>query len=135
MRPKTVDWFEYLMIATLIIGVVRIMIDQQEIPPALRSDATLLFQGVLVLLLLVMTLLVSRKGSNIVRWITLIMVLLGTLMYLPMIGVLINQGGDPFSGLLSTPQVVFQLVAVYLVFRPESRPWFQKQAPAKETKA
>ena len=81
-------------------------------------------QGAVLLVMLGLVLAVSRKGSNIARWVLVVLFLLGAIMFIPSYAVMFAQ--NPANVVLSSVQIALQVAAIYFVFRPDAKPWFRK---------
>ena len=85
---------------------------------------TLIVQAAVLLIVLGVVLLVSRKGSNIARWVLVVFFVLGAIIYIPSAARMFAQ--NPVIALLASVQIMLQVAAIYFVFRPDAKPWFQK---------
>jgi ABC-type proline/glycine betaine transport system permease subunit len=119
-----VERFELLFLISLGLGVVISALNWQQLTQMAEAVFTLTVQAVVLLIMLGVMLLVSRKGSNIARWVLVVLFVLGAIMYIPAMVVTFAQ--NPVTALLSSVQIAFQVSAIYFVFRPAAKPWFQK---------
>ena len=124
MRPKSVERFELLFLVSLGVGVVNSTLLWEQLAQMGGAEFTLIVQAVTLLIVLGMVLLVSRKGSNIARWVLVVFFVLGTIMYIPSMAGMLAQ--NPVAAVLSSVQIALQVAAIYFVFRPDAKPWFQK---------
>ena len=124
MRPKSVEWFELLFLISIGLGVVSSALLWEQLTQIAGAVFTLIVQAATLLILLGVVLLVSRKGSNIARWVLVVFWVLGAIMYIPSMAGMFAQ--NMVAAVLSSVQIALQVVAIYFVFRPDAKPWFQK---------
>lgn len=129
MRPKSVERFELLFLVSLGLGVVHSALKWEQLTQMTTAWVVLTTQAAILLIILGLVLLVSRRGSNIARWVLFVLFVLGGVMYIPSAAEIFAQ--NPVSAVLSSVQLVLQVTAMYFVFRPDAKPWFQKKASAK----
>ena len=127
MRPKSIERFELLFFVSLGIGIVTSALGWDQISQMAGVLPTLAVQVLTLLIVLSLVLLVSRKRSNIARWVLVAFFVIGTVIYIPNMARLFAQ--NPLVTVLSSVQIVLQVAALYFVFRPDAKPWFQKTAP------
>lgn len=78
----------------------------------------------MLLVMLVLVLLVSRRKSIIARGLLVGIFALGTLIYIPHMFVMLLI--NPISAGLAAIQVTLQAIALYFVHRADAKPWFSK---------
>ncbi len=54
----------------------------------------------------------------------MVLFVLGSVMYIPSAAGMLVQ--NPTAAVLSSIQIALQVAAIYFVFRPDAKPWFQK---------
>lgn len=122
-RPNGVVWFERIIIATLALGLLNIWLAWPKVA-AVRGPAFLLTTQLLTLaVLLALALFISRRRSNIAKWIMVGLFVLG----LPIV---FQQGasGQSHGALpITLIQIIGQVVAYALLFTPASRRWFKRE--------
>ena len=127
MRPSSIVWFERLIFATLLLGLIQIYFSWDE-SVALAANVSpnpgMFTAGVQIFtfaLIFGLTLLISRRRSKIAMWVSIILFVLG----LPAFVGLAASG--LFHGLatVSVAQTLAQLVAYGLLFRPAARAWMR----------
>ena len=124
MRPKPVERFELLFLVSLGIGVVNSALQWEQLTQMASAWFILIVQAAVLLMLLGLVLLISWKGSNIARWALVVLFVLGSVMYIPSAAGMLVQ--NPTAAVLSSIQIALQVAAIYFVFRPDAKPWFQK---------
>lgn len=133
MRPASIQWFERLYLATLVIGLVNLLAHFGKLSEVMGSNGStmtvvMLSFAVGIAISLVFWYLIARRASNIAKWFLVALVVLGV------IGL---PGGFAMTDTLGLPYVaigalatLLQVVATGLLFTPESRRWFAaKGAP------
>jgi hypothetical protein len=129
---KHIVIFERLMLAALFIGVVNTALQYKELsagPGGAPLVLSVFFGGVIVMLTLI--LLISRKGSNVAKWIFMILAGLLFVNYIPVLADFLDRG---LVGILSICQTAMQAVAIYFLFTRESQLWFASHARLRKIK-
>ena len=139
-RPKSVKLFEIIFLVFLGIGVLSgstIWIFGALDASANDQIQIALVQGGIFFSILFLVLLVSRKKSNIARWLLLAACLLFAVIDIPTAGIIntnipifihsyiLDSNVLSLFGLIQSIQVVLQFVALYLIFRADTVPWFR----------
>lgn len=124
MRPTEIAWFERIVIATLVLGALNSWLAWPQLV-ALGGTAFLITVQVFTLgIILLLTLLISRRGSNVAKWISVALFVLG----LPFSIQDLAAGTALGSPIISIAQLAAQAVAFALLFTPASRRWFNRAA-------
>jgi hypothetical protein len=124
MRPATIVNFERLIFATLALGLVQTWLGWDSLV-RLSSVGQLVMTDVFTFgLVILLTLLVSRRRSKVAMWISIVLFVLG----LPFVALLAAKGLMVGSTLISIAQTLGQLVAYGLLFTPSARRWLNKEA-------
>lgn len=126
MRPKAIVYFEWIFLGTLALGLVQsylswdsaIALSATQANPATFAILTLALTFGLVLIL---TLLISRRRSRIAMWVSIALFVLG----LPMVFALAAQGLLFGVHAITAVQTIAQIVAFGLLFTPEARQWMR----------
>lgn len=124
MRPKSVERFELLFLISLGLGLVNSALTWDQTSQMAGVVFSLIVQVGVLLIILGLVLAVSRKGSNIARWVLVAMFLLGAIMFIPTYAGMFAL--NPIVVVISSVQIALQVAAIYFVFRPDAKPWFQK---------
>ena len=117
-KPNHIKYFERAWLISLAIGVVISALSSQGM-----GITAALMQTIVFVILLINILLISRKRSNIAKWVLIVMFVLGLPMYVPLLSILLSAG---FVGVLSLLQLTVQLVGFYFLFTHQSRQWFSR---------
>jgi predicted branched-subunit amino acid permease len=135
LRPRSVVTFEILSLAAVALGILVSFLSWDTIVASARGAilgsglepaiAILLFFYVAVLVILI--LLASRRASNVARWVLALILVAELVFSVPGLGTMISAGT---VGILSAVQLVMMVVAVVLLFAPESNRWFRGVADA-----
>jgi hypothetical protein len=128
-RPWEIVWFERIYLGTLALGAVQSWIAW----PALVKMGGPVFVVTTQLLTFALigglTLLISRRRSNIAKWILIGLFIAGLPIFIRHLldGQLVGGGGSP---VISITQLAAQFVALALLVTPASRNWFKREVPA-----
>jgi len=134
MRPSSIIWFERIIFATLVLGVLQSFLSWDQATALVANiersptAVVLIVQGFSFLIVATLTLLVSRRRSKVAMWISIALLILG----MPAFVALLAQGLVLGSGLISLLQVLGQFVAYGLLFTPASRRWMRGEEPPVE---
>ena len=126
--PKSIKLFEQLFLGSIALGVIQsaLMLNNMD----LSGDAAYGVAGFQVLILLIVVtivLLTSRKKSVICKWISVVFFVLGLVAFIPNLAIFVEQG---IAGLISAAQLLMQAYAIYLLFNSDSKAWFASKKPA-----
>lgn len=124
MRPKSVKLFEVLYLVSLGIGLVNTSLGWENLTQKAGVGSLLSVLAGTFLITVVLVLLISRKGSNVARWVLVVMFALGAIPYITSLAGMFAQ--NPIIAFLAAVQVTLQVIALCLVFRPDTKPWFIK---------
>lgn len=131
-RPQSIIWFERLWLALIVIGLVNAalrwstmqeMIAQQPNSAALPSWFLPLTLGGGVLINILFWYSIARRGSNVARWIYVVLIGIGVLgtIFGAVMGTLFL---DPVNGAIGLFNTGLSLACSWLIFRPDTRSWF-----------
>jgi hypothetical protein len=122
-RPSGVVWFERIIIATLVLGVLNSWLAWPQLVAMRGPTFALTVQALTLAVMLGLTLFVSRRRSNIAKWILIALTALG----LPILFQQLTSGQLQGALLITLTQTVSQIVAFALLFTPASRQWFKRE--------
>lgn len=123
LRPDSIVWFERIIIATLLLGIVRGWLDWPQLVSQASPTFVFAVLAIVLIISLGLTLLISRRRSHLAKWISIALFVAG----LPTV---FSQGFPAgVAGAVSIIQLLAQLLAYSLLFTPAARRWF-KRAPA-----
>jgi hypothetical protein len=121
-RPAEIKWFERIIAVTLLLGIIQSWLAWPQLV-ALRGPAFLLTTQLLTLAVLIgLTLAVSRRRSNIAKWIMIGLFVVGLPIVVKLASTELLTLGSP---LIKWVQFVGQLLAYALLFTRGSRRWFR----------
>ena len=124
MRPTEITWFERIIIATLVLGALNSWLAWPQLV-AMRGPAFLVtVQLFTFAVMLTLTLFVSRRRSNVAKWIGIALFVMGLPFWLQQV----SAGSLPGSPIVSFIQVAAQVGAYALLFTTASRRWFRRDA-------
>lgn len=132
MRPASIIMFDRLYLASLVLGTISFFVGYDTTMAQLEADPGSADLGIAgagflwgtfafgMAISLLLWFLISRKANNVARWILVVLAVIGLI-------------GLPFSlGELPPLQIVGSLVitavnllAVYFLFRPDAKAWFE----------
>jgi hypothetical protein len=129
MRPTSIVYFERLSLLSLMVGVAFFLLASGEGGPpdriaGLGPGFIPLIHAAGIVLILLLILLISRKGSAIAKWIFTILFAVGVVFAVPQLAQSIDRG---LIALLQLTQLVVQAAALYFLFTPEARAWFREK--------
>ena len=115
--PSSIKCFEWVFLGSLIIGFTASILAYSTRAGISGNDVLLYALTVIDLFLVV---LVSRRRSNIARWILVAMVVMGTPFYFSNLVVYLTTG---LIGVMSSIQLVAQYGGICLLFTADARQW------------
>jgi len=124
MRPKMIVYFEVIMLSTLVLRAFKFMVEWEAWTRVAGVGFAL--AGVIfnIGLMAVLTLLISRRRSNIAMWASIVLFILG----LPFFFISVLKGVFVASGLIPVLLVLGQGLAYRLLFTPTARAWMQSDS-------
>lgn len=123
MRPREIVLFERIMFGTLLLGVIKSYLSWDQLVALAPAAVVIGGQTLIIALMAGLTLLVSRRRSNIAKWVLVALFVLG----LPAVAKLASDGLLMGSTVLTILQIIGQVVAYGLLFTTASRGWLNKQ--------
>lgn len=133
VRPKAIIYFEAIIWATLLIGLIRSAIDWDQLVAAAAVSQphpvafVLIVQSFVFALMAALTLLISRRRNKFAMWASIAMFILG----IPIVIDRARSGQLLGSGLVTTIQSIAQAIAYGLLFTPDARRWMNGKRAAK----
>ena len=118
--PSSIKYFEWVFLGSLIIGST-VSILAYSTRAGISGNDALLYALTGIDFFLVI--LVSRRRSNIARWILVVMVVMGTPFYFSNLVIYLTMG---LIGVMSSIQLVAQYGSICLLFTAGSRQWFER---------
>lgn len=133
MRPTSIIRFDQAYLSAVAVGLLNTALSFEKTSAELASDASSaqlgLGTGFLFAMLgfsfgltLLLWFLVSRRASNVAKWILVVLTAASVLMGLTSLANLTAFGGLELALMLLG--IGLQLVAVYFLFRRDAREWF-----------
>jgi hypothetical protein len=128
MRPQSIILFERIVLATIALGIVASVLNWQRTVASIQAVGfgpgfIIAIQAVSVAVMLLLLYFIARRASEVAKWIFIVLVVLGALNLLVSFKAVLAMGP---GGMISPFQIVLQLVAIWLLFRPDSLEWFAK---------
>jgi hypothetical protein len=124
MRPKSIVIFERLMFASIVLSPIQGIANWASLKEALQLSPIMLILLSLfgLALFLIITLFISRKRSNIVKWFWVVCCIFGLISYFTNL-TLGKFLGVPFIYIL---QGILQYSTLIFLFTKSSRDWFKR---------
>jgi len=129
MRPKTIVYFEIIMIAAVILRASKFVMDWDGLIRIAGIPLAILAVVFNLGWILVLTLLVSRRRSRIAMWISIALFAVS----LPFVFMTVSRGVFAPAGLIPVVQALAQLIAYRLLFTPSAKAWLADKAIPEET--
>ena len=120
MKPKNVEYFEYLILVSLALGVVQSYLRWPELMAKASLEFVLIVQISVFAMMLALTLLISRRGSRIAMWISIALFVLGLPIYFSFI-----SGGNVKPNFISWIQLALQFAGYSLLLTTSVRIWMR----------
>ena len=125
-RPIEIVWFERLVFGSLALGLVQSWLAWPELTKLASPSFILVTQVFSFGIGGGLALLVSRRRSNIAKWISVVLFLIG----LPVMAKEAMDGQLTGSASISVVQTIGELVAYALLFAPASVHWLKQDRAA-----
>lgn len=131
MRPVSMIRFEQLYLLSLAIGLLTAMFGWEQSRATAQASGlgvgvVIAVQALTLALMLFLILFVSRRGSVVAKWILIALFVAG-LALMAVNSQALFRGG--IMAIVQIGQILLQLTAMYFLFTPESRRWFEGAAP------
>ena len=124
MRPRSIIWFELLYLGSLAAAILSLAVDWDELTATFSPALAAAVMGGTLLLIGLLVLLASRKGSIVAKWLLVGLFVLGLTSFLPVIGV----GMDALDlAWYDWVGWIAQAVATGLLFTPSARDWMRRR--------
>jgi hypothetical protein len=138
MRPPSIVQFERVFFCSIVLGAVAailwllyppIFTIPADAPPSLARMmhvVTVVTMGLGIVINLLLLYFIARRGSDVARWIFVALFAIGLVSVMRQFGsstpFVLPQGVQ----ILGIVMLVLRAVCVWLVFRPDAKPWFRK---------
>ena len=130
MRPKSIIMFERLFLASLLLGLLNFGLSYRDAAALVANDAGAqklgLGPGFLIGIMIVsyaiyllLWFLIARMGSNVAKWILVVLTAIGVLSALPAL-----TGAWDVTLALSLAVYALEILALAYLFKPDSKTWF-----------
>lgn len=131
MRPTSIVRFEWVYLAIILIGIIDTALSWNDVMATVQMQrmiaqlgAAAAYVPVVIGLLIQFALLyfIGRRGSVVAKWI--FVVLTGFGIASACYGLATHTASTPLLGVLGVVLLVLDAIAIWLLFRPDTRPWF-----------
>jgi hypothetical protein len=128
MRPKSIVTFERLALLSLAVALILAVLtwrgniaalEDSRIPTSLLWVSYAIGFGLGLLLIF----LISRRGSNVAKWILVVLTAIGVVEMLTRVGDLLGGG---IAGIAELGHMLLLAAALYFLFREDSKAWFER---------
>ncbi|MEP2103860.1 MAG: hypothetical protein ABJP02_17175 [Parasphingorhabdus sp.] len=128
MRPTSIIRFEQLFLTSLAIGVINVILTWDTTMAAIQADPNSAALGPNFAYIttafgfginLLLWYLAARKAVGAVKWILLVLMVIGVLALPSSFAIL-----PPLNLAIGLVLTIMQAIAVYMLFRPDSKKWF-----------
>ena len=132
MRPPSIVNFERLFLAALALGMAGLVVGYEAMTAQLAREPALLQLGIggsevvigtsaaWLAIYLLLWFLITRKASNVAKWILVILSAVGAIFYLPAL-----TGRWDLGLLLNVAYYALELAAVACLFRADAAAWLK----------
>lgn len=140
MRPQSIINFDRCYLGVIALNVLNTFLSWSQtkeriatagLPPGTATGGLAFGLIVGVGISLLLWYFIAKKGSVVAKWILTVLFVLG------LIAVLVAAAGNTFPtglpGIVSIVVLVLQAVSVYLLFRPDSKRWFDGRGDLGDT--
>lgn len=135
-RPKSVVTFERVFWASVAVGLIGGILGWNDVLETYQREPSIAAMGfgngfliaiwcISLALQLLFWYLIARKGSNVMRWIYVVLMGFGIISALATIGNPDMPGG--ISQIASLGSTALTAVAIFFLFRPDASDWFTKK--------
>ncbi len=137
MRPQSIRMFDYLFLGSLALSVLNFLLSVGDAEAQFAADpaAAQFGPGLLIgafavsmAISLLLWFLISRKASNIAKWILIVFTVIGLLMLPASIGAL-----PPVALVLTLAITALQLAALFYLFKPDAKAYLAGETNDPET--
>jgi len=128
-QSASLRYFELLGLGSLALGVIvagmqyNSLANSREVAALGGGGFVVLVQFIVLLVSGALILFISRKKSNIAKWIWIVLFVLGLPAYIPQLAKMFDAG---FVGVLSSIQFLMLAAALYFLFQPDARQAMKK---------
>jgi hypothetical protein len=139
MRPKSIVNFERIVLLNILLGIVTLWLSWDKMQAAQQaalaekgqakmvgmvSSLTIGMEVLFVAVYLLLVWLIARKASPVAKWIYVVLAVIGLVLAVIGLGKAAALGTVPMVlGLLGH---VLSLISLWLLFRPDSKAWFNE---------
>ena len=140
LRPASIVTFERCYLGAWAIGLINTIVNWQTTMAAMSANpnaaalgpsfATTMMIGGLVIGAAITVLLwyfVAKRGSLVAKWVVTILIALGVIFFV--FGAAMGRMQMGPVAIVGIMQVVLQVVAVVMLFRPDTKAWFGEDRP------
>lgn len=132
MRPASITKFDQLYLGAMALGIANTVLNYDNTMAQLEADPAVAAAGMAgsgfmlgaaafgFAISLLLWFFISRRASNIAKWILLVLTLIGTLM-MPL-----GLAAVPLvQAVIAVVITVMQIAALWFLFRPDAKAWFE----------
>lgn len=134
VRPKSIVQFELVYWAIILLGLINTALSWSDMMASVEVQRMIAQVGMASVYVtasiglgiqLLLWYFIARRGSVIAKWILVVLTVIG--LVTSALG-LANGDTMTLTAIIGVMLMVLQVVALVLVFRPDTRPWFGEDA-------
>ena len=135
LRPASIVTFERCYLGAWLIGLINTIVNWNATIAAVQASpasaqlgpsfgVTMLVGGLVIGAVVTFALwyFVARRGSEVAKWVVIVFFAIGLVFFL--LGLLRSGLSLGLAGVVTIVQIVLQGIAVAMLFRPDTKPWF-----------
>jgi hypothetical protein len=136
MRPKSIEHFAMVYAAIILAGLASTalswsdmmsQVSVQQMTAQFGTAIVYIVAGVGLAIQLLLWFFIARRGSVIAKWIFVVLTALAVISGIW--GLATTGASSPIIGILGVVMLVLQVIAIWLLFSPDTPAWFG-EAPA-----
>lgn len=125
-RPKDIERYAYIQIAVIVVGFINGLINWDALVAVPGNSPTqqILTQAISYAITLTLLYFIVMKASNVARWISVVLIVLGSLVIIP----ILTMDSIPVPGGKAMPVIlsIATLGSLWFLFTPAAKNWFSK---------
>lgn len=135
VRPKSIVQFEQVFWAIIVLSIVAVAVGWSDMMSTVDIQRAVAKAGMVVVYVpvaiglaiqLLFWYFIARRGSVIAKWIYVVFTVPSALW--SALGLAQGKAPDTVQALITGSLIVLQLIAVVLLFRADTKPWFGEDA-------
>lgn len=134
MRPKSIEQFALVYAAIILVGLastalswndMMAQVSVQQMIAQVGAASVYIVAGVGLLIQLLLWFFITRRGSAVAKWVFVVLTVLAVISGIW--GLALSGASSPVMGILGVAMLVLQVIAIWLLFRPDTPAWFGEE--------